>query len=86
MSDNHAKTLESAIREFQSCVHDMSNSNNTEELLRIIHKPGFTTPAEFLLLISALKAATQHLEVAQKLHSELVRAAGQVGATRATAA
>ena len=42
----HAKTFEPKIRALQEGLKKITSENNTEQLLLIIHRPGFTTPQE----------------------------------------
>jgi hypothetical protein len=42
----HAKTLEPKIRALQEGLKTTASEINTEQLLLIIHRPGFTTPQE----------------------------------------
>jgi hypothetical protein len=59
MTDREIAAIESRIIKFGDALSELSrHRDRTKELIRIIHQPGFTTPAEALLLRGALDAMT----------------------------
>ena len=40
----HAKTLEPEIRAIHEELGKMASGKNSEQLITIVHRPGFTTP------------------------------------------
>jgi hypothetical protein len=55
-------------------------------LKHIIPRPGWTTPAEFMLVEASLESIHRQLEVAADQYRRLVEAAGQVGTSKSIAA
>ena len=71
--------LASLIRGLQHAIAKLATDNHTEELMRIIHKPGWTTPAEFGLMAAGLEAAQSHAEtLARQLRGLTAGAAGRL--------
>lgn len=74
----HAKTLEPKIRALQEGLKTTASEINTEQLLLIIHRPGFTTPqeAEF---VHAIDSLAHRIEGVGRTHRALVAAADKIG-------
>jgi hypothetical protein len=51
---DHVARLESRIKEVEQALSAAADPKMTQEMLLIIHRPGFTTPAEVLLVTAAL--------------------------------
>jgi hypothetical protein len=67
------------IRGLQHAIGKLATDNHSEELMRIIHKPGWTTPAEFQLMVAGLESAqTQAESLARQLRG-IAAGARQVG-------
>jgi hypothetical protein len=47
MEKHNLTQLENKFKELQSIFTELSSNTETNELLKIIHRPGWTTPAEF---------------------------------------
>jgi hypothetical protein len=71
--------LASLIRGLQHAIAKLATDNHTEELMRIIHKPGWTTLAEFGLMLAGLEAAQSHAETLARQLRGLTAGARQVG-------
>jgi hypothetical protein len=54
--------LATHIRGLQYAIAKLATDNHSEELMRIIHKPGWTTPAEFGLMLAGLESAQSQAE------------------------
>jgi hypothetical protein len=54
MPRQHVKKLEGRIRALGKSLSALTDDSYEKEFLRIIHKPGWTTPAEFNLVVGAL--------------------------------
>lgn len=78
MSD-HIKELEPKIRKIQDHITRMAKENQSDLLLQIIHRPGWTSIAEVLFVTAMLDSVTQQLEAADKAHRILVSIAEKVG-------
>jgi hypothetical protein len=71
--------LASHIRGLQQAIAKLATDNHTEELMRIIHKPGWTTPAEFALMVTGLESAQGQAETLARQLKGLTTGARQVG-------
>lgn len=60
-------------------IGETSDQGDVEELLRIIHNPGFTTPAEWLLIHGYLNAIDTALRQVNALRSTLLEGSRVVG-------
>lgn len=86
MSQNIA-SIENQIKELQSLIHASSGDNDLQELLTIIHRPGWTTPAESLLVQELLAATIATAKQTAQLRQALLNGAKAVGSpVTATAA
>jgi len=77
--DHNIDMLATHIRGLQHAIAKLATDNHTEELMRIIHRPGWTTPAEFALMVAGLESARSQAEVLVKQLRGLAAGAGQVG-------
>ncbi len=62
--ENHAHLLEKKLKTLKSSWDTLSDDNGFNELFKIIHFPGYTTPAEWLFieaLVNSMQEATQNL-------------------------
>jgi len=50
--DNHANQLEKKLHTLKSSWDNLSKDDGFSELFRIIHFPGYTTPAEWIFIQS----------------------------------
>jgi hypothetical protein len=51
---DHLARIESRIKEIDRVMSDLADDKVTREMLQIIHRPGWTTPAEALFVMAAL--------------------------------
>lgn len=80
MSD-HAKELEPKIRRIQQCLSKMATENQSDRLLQITRRPGWTTLREVQFVDAMLDSLAHHLEGVDRTHRELVNIADQIGKT-----
>ena len=78
MSD-HAKELEPKIRKLQEQLSRMLSEKRGEQLLQIIHRPGFTTPQEAQFVHAMLDSLAYHLEGVHRAQRALVSIADLIG-------
>ncbi len=78
--------LERRLFELKDIFTKMSDNSDLDELLKIIHRPGWTTPAEFALVISAVESLNAQARNVASLRTALVSSSRQVGTQKATAA
>ena len=77
--NDHVETLEPKIRAVQEGLKKISSDKRTEQLLLIIRKPGFTTPAELEFMHGALDSLAHQIEGVDRAHGALVAVADKVG-------
>ena len=51
MSKHDVVNLEASIKELEKDLSRLAHDAEFQELLKIIHRPGYTTPAEFTLTV-----------------------------------
>lgn len=71
--------LENRIKELSGHVSAMSTTDDFDELLVIIHRPGWTTPAEMLLVAGLVDAMHEHAHAFATLRQALVNGSRAVG-------
>lgn len=64
--------LEERIKELRGHMSRMSITEDLDELLNIIHRPGWTTPAEMLLVAGLVDAMHEHAQAFATLRQTLV--------------
>jgi len=77
--EHDLKTLESGIRRLQKNIDGLRDDDGFAELLRIIHRPGWTTPAEFQLVFGLVEIIDSHLRALVTMRELLVRSSREVG-------
>lgn len=70
--------LERDIRTLQKTVQALARDDVYNQLLELIHRPGWTTPAEFLLVDGAVNSMTAQLRELTALRDTVVVAARQI--------
>jgi hypothetical protein len=70
--------LESRLRDLDKGMRGMSDGG-FQELISIIHGPGWTTPAEFALVMGIVESLHAHTAAIAGLKKSLVAAAHSVG-------
>jgi hypothetical protein len=79
--------LERQLETLDKRIADLAQIRLSKQIIDIIHRqPGWTTPAEFLLVSSAVESLTHNIEGQIRQSQQLVDAAKQVKPTAAQAA
>ena len=78
MTRHNIPQLEAKIREVEQALNALSASSQTTEMLKIIHRPGFTTPAEFLLVSSVVDTLALQLRNVATLQESLLTACREI--------
>ena len=78
--------LEAHIQSLKSTHTALADSKATDELWRIIHQPGWTTPAERLLVTANLEYLVAQSKLLMTLQENLLAGARAVGKTHAVGA
>jgi hypothetical protein len=74
------KALEASLGSLVAQARKFGATEDLEELrLKIVPRPGWTTPAEFLLVKSAVDALRAQLQQAQVLRDAVVNASRSIG-------
>lgn len=76
---NHIKELEKKITALSDALAHLGKGTSLQELLRIIHFPGYTTPAEFTFNMALLDAMQAQVGLIEKMGHDLLAGAKQVG-------
>ena len=78
-NDRHIKVLDEKISELSDAMAHLGKGTDLKELLRIIVKPGWTTPAEFRLTLIAVDSMKVQVEALTRTSANLLEAAKLVG-------
>lgn len=71
--------LEKKLRTIQKGMADLGKQNLTDDFIQIIHRPGWTTVAEFMLVSAMADSLQKQLEAAGAHCKQLMEAANRVG-------
>ena len=86
MPSHDFESLERRIGAVRSCFRQLSGSEDLEELIKIIHGPGWTTPAEHGLVAMTLDSMLAHGQTLINTQQQLLAASREVGSKQAVAA
>jgi len=75
--------LEHTINGVRDRLSVLAEGEELPELIKIIHRPGWTTPAEFRLVSGYLDAITRQIEVIEHLNGALLDGSRMVAGERA---
>jgi len=73
------KQIESRCKELTHALNGLADNKEFDELRTIIHKPGWTTPAEALLVQGLLESMLAHANHMAGLKQTLMAGARSVG-------
>lgn len=77
--DNHRLVLEKKITELSDALAHLGKGTSLIELLKIIHFPGWTTPAEFSFAVLAVDSMHAQVNVLNTMSEQLLAAGKLVG-------
>ena len=86
MEKHELAQVESQVRRLMSSTAAFGDTSDLDELLKIIHRPGWTTPAELQFLTSGLESLTAQVRQMAAFREALIKAAQAVAAPRAAGA
>ena len=83
----HSTTHDAKIKSLEGRLNHLSDklatfgshAQQVNGLIPIIHAPGWTTPAEVMLISGVVEAMIKHTELVAELHTALVRGAQAIG-------
>lgn len=79
MEKDRIAHLETQIRELGAQLTHVADAAPFEELIKIIHNPGWTTPAEALLVRGVVDAMLAHARASAELKQALLNGSRAVG-------
>jgi hypothetical protein len=71
--------LERQITDLSKALKSLSDDQDLVELLKIIKRPGWTTPAEFVFVTGIAESLSVQVKAVQSLKKILVNGSRQVG-------
>ena len=78
MEDHNVGQLEKNIEQVQVRLRALVEEDRYAELIRIIRKPGWTTPAEFHLVNSGIEIVGRQIEIIDQLSRGLLEGGQKV--------
>jgi hypothetical protein len=77
----HVDRIEGAAHDLLKELERMQAEEHVQELLRIIHNPGWTTPAELSFALTLLGEMTDRVRGIQRLGDQMLAGAREVEVT-----
>jgi hypothetical protein len=74
-------TFEARLKDVHTSLAGLATATDFEELIKIIHRPGWTTVAELAFATGILEAMHAHAQVMVGLKQALLRGSDQVRGT-----
>ena len=71
--------LETQIKELRDQLADVSQDGSWDELLIILHRPGWTTPAEYLFVQGLVETMREQVQVFAAFKQVLISGSRAVG-------
>jgi hypothetical protein len=86
MEKHQLSQVEAHVRALISAYSTAGDTSDLDDLIRVIHNPGWTTPAELQFVTAALESLNAQAKQTAALRASVVTAARAVGTTRAAGA
>jgi hypothetical protein len=83
MEKHQLSLLEAHIHAVKATHMTLADSSELDELLTIIHRPGWTTPAEWMLVATSLEYLAAQTKLVATLRQNLLTGARAVGKSQA---
>src|SRR5690242_16481975 len=71
--------LETRVKELGEQLETMGDTSDLEEMIFLIHRPGWTTPAEYLLVSGIVDAMQEHAKALTTLRQSLITGSRVIG-------
>ena len=71
-TDRHVQHLDRRIRALQAGQSDVTAAEDYDELLRIIHFPGYTTPVQLLFVSAVMESLELNVAEGMRLRNVLI--------------
>jgi len=72
--DRHVHEVEAKVTALSNALATLGRGTTLAELLKLIHFPGYTTPAEFAITMAMLESMSTQVESLIRMQNELVAA------------
>src|SRR5690242_14369431 len=72
--DRHVYEVEAKVTALSNALATLGRGTTLAELLKLIHFPGYTTPAEFAITMAMLESMSAQVESLTRMQNELVAA------------
>jgi hypothetical protein len=72
--DLHVREVEARVTALSNALATLGRGTTLAELLKLIHFPGYTTPAEFAITMAVLDSMSAQVESLTRMQNELVAA------------
>ena len=79
MPEKNVAQIEQKINTLKRDIQQLSNANVYDQLLQIIHKPGWTTPAESRFFETTLELISAQVQSLARAQQGLLEASQSVG-------
>lgn len=79
MDTKELTKLESRINELSQGLKQLSDDDELTELIKMMHQPGWTTPAEFLLISGLVDALIMKTKTLRNLKHTLISGSRLIG-------
>jgi hypothetical protein len=86
MAKHDISHLETKIKELQEACRSLGDNSDLDELLKIIHRPGWTTPPEFAFATALVESLREQARNMLTLRKTLVSASREIQTDRTAAA
>jgi len=86
MEKHDISKLEKHVKELNQSLNGLADNTEFDELLKIIHRPGWTTPAEFMFAMGVVESMTVHARALTDLKRTLINASRKVSETKSAGA
>jgi hypothetical protein len=86
MEQHELSKIEGHIQAIKTAHAALADSSDTDELFQIIHRPGWTTPAEVAFLTTALESIQTQTRQLATMRQSLLVAAKLVSTSKAAGA
>jgi hypothetical protein len=75
MEKHNLDKLDHEIKRLRQAVKQLSDDDLAQALYNLIHKPGWTTPAEYALVVAAVETAQAQTDALTRHMSGLIKGA-----------
>jgi hypothetical protein len=70
--------LEKKVTALSKALANLDSAEDFRELIRILRRPGWTTPAEFIFASGIVDSMTTHVKALEQMKGALLKGSGKV--------